>query len=282
MWLLLVFLSILGVFGNKFGNDFEVIKHNSSEYAAYAYADQTMCYVHHELRHAYVFVHIRSINTFDASYPLVYSLKNLSGSLRVDGCFSYEGHSYLWMHDPLFKRVVVIRGMDVIVANTTVSYDIGRYDYTDGHAYILSGNDLVRYRFSELLQTWASNSSHALPTSINHYTLPSFHRDFFVVGAQIFFTSENAFFRLEEENNWSLVTALPSNGVQYVLFRNTPSFEISASMPPMVLYLMQCTLLILLVYCLRYKLTLKGLGFGGAIELAPPTSSNNSAGGSSR
>lgn len=289
MWLLLLFF-LSATEANKFGADFEAITHNTTEYTAFAYADRTECYVHQELRHGLIFLHTRNIDTFEATYPIVH---NMTKPLVVDGCFHHEGRAYLWMHDPHLRRVVIVRGSDVLVSKTRARYDIGRYDYTDGSAYLCTGRQLKRYRFADLLDVWMNkNHSGQLPTSEQNLTLPSFFKDFQVVKQRVFFTSDNAILKLEEDNRWDVVTILPHLDVQFVLFqRSAPQdsaggirWDISATVPSFAFYALELGLLIFLVYCMRYKLTLRAGGSGNingvtsgggasghAIELTPPT-----------
>ncbi|KAH7707274.1 hypothetical protein AAVH_25492 [Aphelenchoides avenae] len=80
--------------------------------------------------------------------------------------------------------------------------------------------NITRYRFEDLLSMWKGeiNSSDLAPLS--HHRLPSFYKDFFAIGGQIFFTSDNAIFKLLSDDRWDIVQPLPDKDTQYIISTN--------------------------------------------------------------
>jgi hypothetical protein len=250
VWLFVLFRVVIS---SKFGDDYLVTSHNQSLYEAFAYDQNTLCHVHPELRHKYAFVQLRRIDTFDASYPLPFAMQNV-GPLMIDGCFAHNGHSFLWTHDVKSRDVLLVQGSEVQRVPRAANYEIGRYDYVDGTAYLAKHSNVTRYRFDDLLKMWRGevNSSDLTPLSLHR--LPSFYKDFFVVDGNIFFTSDNAIFKLLPDDSWDIVRPLPTKDTQYILFTAKRTFELSATIPSTLLYLFQLGVLILMVYCARDRL----------------------------
>lgn len=250
MWLLVLFVVVQG---NSLREEFELYTADSSVQQLFAYKPDVVCIVERGLSSLYV--RLQKLHTFERTSSITIHDGERLSDHRADACFELDGVSYLVLRNAHRNQTTVISGQEHRILN--LNYDLLRYDYTDESVYVFVKNTIKKYAARQLL---APNIT-ALPLAT--ITLPIPFNDAMVTAGRIFLLHQRVLYELRENGDCPVIENASHDTFWFQLFTKKPLFCLS-EMSSSLAYMFQFALLLFIIYCLRYKMTVR------QVDNAPP------------
>lgn len=256
---LCIYLSVTCL-ANEFYEEYEVFSADSSSQQVFGYSEQFGCIV--ERDNDELFVQIQKIGTFQRSARL----KIFSGpevrNMRVDACFENDERSNLLVRD--IRRNLTILMSPEKLDYIDLTYQLLRYDHIYGLVHLTSNGKISSHRIHDVIERNGTHSSSVIARPfINQYD------DFIVVESTIFILVKRGLYKLRMDGALTFIIGIDTDILWFQLYpRRRKLLHISEQLPHVFLYALQLGALAFFVYCLKYKLIIKG--HRHVYELVPP------------
>lgn len=232
------------VSASRLEQEFRVFSADSAHQQVFAYKQDIACIVDHA--NGSLSVRFQEVGTFVRTAPIEIRTSAFPTRYRVDACFDVDGVSNLLVRDLFTNTTIHVAGQEEY--RLTLRYDLLRYDYTDESAYVFSNGTLERYDTRRLLKGYAT------PFSTQRFTLP--FEDVLVVNGRIFVLFRRTLYEYQREADCPVIDRATDDMFLFQLFTKKSIIDL-AELPLMLSYVFQFAILAFLVYCLRYRLTIR-------------------------
>lgn len=262
---LCLYLSV-ACFANEFYERYDLFNVDNSNQQVFGYKEDVACIV--ETSEDHITVQLQIVGTFHRTAPVRVLTSAGIRNFRVDACFELHGRSNLLLREQRTNRTMhaYAQRLDVL----DFGYDMLRYDHVYSLLYVTRRKELSKYSVSHLI---TSNGS-CKPVSTEPF--PTFYDDFLAVENNIYVLSKRTLYRVEPDGSLTYAMDTNTDTLWFQLFPKHPTVMFaSGRISEIVIYFIQLSIILFLVYCLKYRVIVRGRGT--AYELVPPPIIKSSA-----
>ncbi|KAH7708451.1 hypothetical protein AAVH_24295 [Aphelenchoides avenae] len=224
--------------------DFVVYTADSSIQQLFAYKADTVCIV--ETRPESHQVQLQKIRTFEwTSVITVHDDDGLSDH-RPDACFELDGVSYLILRHLHRNLTTLMVGQDYATVN--LNYELLGYDYRDQSVFVFANKTVKKYDARQMIE------SSAIAPPMDSLVSPMPVNDAIVTEGRIFLIHQRILYEYKPDGSLPVDDETTQDTFWFQLFPKRPLFCLSG-MSSTLSYLLQFSLLLFIICCLKYKMT---------------------------
>ncbi|KAH7700894.1 hypothetical protein AAVH_31985 [Aphelenchoides avenae] len=241
---------LVAIFGltssNVLDKEFEVYTADSSIQQLFAYKADTVCIV--ERRKENLHVRLQRLRTFERTSPIKVHDDDRLSDHRPDACFELDGVSYLILRHLHRNITTLVVGQEHRTLD--LNYELLRYDYTDQSVYVFANHAVKKYDARQLIE------SNATVKPLEALIIPMSFNDAIVTEGRIFLIHQRILYEYKADGTFPVVDEAAQDTFWFQLFSKKSLFCLT-DMSSTLSYLLQFALLLFIIYCLKYKMTVR-------------------------
>ncbi|KAH7709131.1 hypothetical protein AAVH_23608 [Aphelenchoides avenae] len=131
-----------------------------------------------------------------------------------------------------------------------LDYELLRYDYTDQSVFVFANKTVKKYDARHMIE------SNATAPPLDSLVIPMNFNDAIVTEGRIFLIHQRILYEYKPDGSLPVIDEATQDTFWFQLFSKRPLFCLS-DMSSTLSYLLQLSLLLFIVYCLKYKMTVR-------------------------